>query len=118
MNINIRTNGIELTEAIRSYVEEKFNSLEKFGKDLMLAEVEVGKTTNHHQKGDIFSCSATLTIHGDVVKMEREAEDLYKAIDKVRDHLREALAERKDRAITNERRNSQAELPSEEPSAE
>ena len=36
-------------------------------------------------------CSRTL------LKVERTAEDMYKAIDKVKDHLRETLAQRKER---------------------
>lgn len=99
MVINIRTTDLELTDSIRSYVEEKMTSLEKFASDAMQIDVNVGKDTNHHNKGEIFSCSATLQLTHDVVRVERTAEDLYKAIDKVKDHLRETLAQRKDRIL-------------------
>jgi putative sigma-54 modulation protein len=98
MTINIRGVHLELTDAIRQYVEEKMASIEKFG-EITLVDVEVGKTTEHHQKGDIFVCRANVEMPGDMVRVERESEDLYKAIDKVRDHLRETLAQRKDRKI-------------------
>ena len=52
------------------------------------------------QKGEIFACSATVQIPGDMLKVERTADDLYKAIDKVKDHLRETLSQRKDRLMT------------------
>ncbi len=113
MTINIRAQEMELTDAIRSYVEEKFSMLEKYAHDLQLAEVVVGKSSQHHQKGDVYLCSATLTVHGEVLKMEREAEDLYKAIDKVKDHFREQLAERKARYVA-ERRAAGEEVVEEE----
>lgn len=104
MTINIRGANIELTDAIRSYVEEKFSGLEKYEAHIQMVDVEVGKNTNHHNKGDVFSCSVHITLPSDDLKIERDAEDLYKAIDKVRDHFREALTQRKEKMI-DERRN-------------
>ncbi len=104
MTINLRATGCELTPALRQYVEEKFNALEKYGTHVFQADVTIGKDTHHHNKGAIFSCSATVEMVGDVIKIERTAEDLYKAIDKVKDHLRETLAQRKDKIIESHRR--------------
>ncbi len=97
MTINIVHRGVELTEAIKQYVEEKIQSLEKYAGDLQHADVEVGMTNHHHQKGKIFLCKVVLQVPGQVIRIEREAEDLYKAIDKVRDHVREELSHRKER---------------------
>lgn len=99
MVVNLRVTGCELTDALRQYVEEKFQALEKYGTHLFQADVHIGKDTKHHHKGGIFTCSATIEMIGDVIKIERTAEDLYKAIDKVKDHLRETLAQRKDRKV-------------------
>lgn len=99
MTINIRATGCELTPSLRQYVEEKFSGLEKYGIKMFQADVHVGKDTQHHNKGEVFTCSATIELVGDVVKVERTAEDLYKAIDKVKDHLRETLSQLKDRII-------------------
>lgn len=97
MTINIRALNMELTEAIRQYAEEKFQSLEKYEPTIMHVDMQIGKETNHHHKGDIFTCSATLEVSGDVLKIERSEDDLYSAIDKVKDHFRETLAQRKER---------------------
>lgn len=97
MTINIHAKEIELTDAIRSYVEEKFSSLEKFAPKILLIDVTIGMDTTHHQQGNIYMCSANVEIPGDLLRVERNAEDLYKAIDKVKDHLRETLAQRKER---------------------
>ena len=99
MIINIRAIGMDLTDAIRQYCEEKFQSLEKYTPEILHADIVVGKETAHHHTGAILKCSATVQIPGEVLKVEREEEDLYKAIDKVRDHLRETLAQHKERRV-------------------
>lgn len=97
MTINIIHKGVEITPAIRTYVEEKMQSLEKFMEGVDHMDVEVGMSTHRHQKGEVFLCKANVTVGGELVHIEREEEDLYKAIDKVRDHLRETLAQAKKR---------------------
>lgn len=103
MTINIRATGMDLTPAIRQYAEEKFGALEKFASDILQIDLTIGMGTNHHQKGDIFTCAANVEVTGEVLRVEREAEDLYKAIDKVKDHLRETLAQRKERMMDERR---------------
>ena len=89
----MRRSTPELTQPIRDYAEEKMQSLEKFLDSIRHIDIEVGRASGHHQKGDVFECKVTLQIGGEVIKIEREAEDLYKAIDKVRDHMRVELTE-------------------------
>ena len=80
---------MELTPAIREYVEEKLGYLDELLPEdpSIIADVEVGKTTNHHQKGDVFRCEVNLRVPGQLLRVEKTEEDLYKAIDKVKDHL-------------------------------
>lgn len=97
MTINLHARGIELTPAIKQYVEEKMQSLEKYLESIRQMDVEVGRADGHHHKGDVYECKAVVQIGGEVMKIEREAEDLYKAIDKVKDHLRVELTDWKKR---------------------
>lgn len=90
---------MDLSPAIRQYAEEKMMSLEKYAGDIQMIDAIVGMGTGHHQKGSIYTCAANVEVTGEVLRIERDAEDLYKAIDKVRDHLRETLAQRKDRML-------------------
>ncbi len=103
MTINIRAMGMELTPAIRQYIEEKFGALEKFAPKAMQIDVTIGKDTNHHHKGDVFVCTANMDVPGELRRVERNAKNLYKAIDKVKDHMRETLAQEKDRKIESHR---------------
>ncbi len=97
MIINIKHHGIELTPAIKMYAEEKMSTLQKYFASIRYIDVEVGMSTHHHHKGEIFECKAVVQIGGEVIRLAKEAEDLYKAIDKVRDHLRIELADLKKR---------------------
>jgi len=60
-------------------------------------DVEIGLANHHHQKGKIFECKVVVQVGGEVIKLEKEAEDQYKAIDKVKDHLRVELSNWKKR---------------------
>jgi putative sigma-54 modulation protein len=93
----LRAQNIELTEAIRTYVEEKILSLEKFteGWSPCDATVDIGKTSEHHQKGDIWRAAVTVKIPGGTLRVERIKDDLYAAIDTAKDDLRRQILDRK-----------------------
>jgi putative sigma-54 modulation protein len=95
MTINIIHHNIELTPASKEYTEEKMRSVLKYFDSITHMDVEVGIKNLHQQKGKIYECKAIVQIGGEVLKMEKEADDLYKAIDKVKDHLRVELTKYK-----------------------
>lgn len=92
-------NYIELTDAIRQYVENKIGMLEKFceGYSPCDVRVEVGKTSEHHNKGKIWRAEYTLTLPGGTLRAEALEEDLYAAIDRAKDVLKQQLLEFKKR---------------------
>lgn len=105
MKLNINAVEMELTPAIRSYVEKKFNLLKKFlvKKDYMntvLAKVEIGKTTKHHNSGLLFKAEAHLKVGRDSFNASSVQEDLYAAVDLVKDELEREIVSKKDRAQT------------------
>lgn len=96
MNINIKATNMELTPAIRDYVEKRMAHLEKFISkhgDNAQVQVEVGKTTHHHNKGDVFRAEMNVTLSGNSYQFraEAETEDLYAAIDLAKDELEREL---------------------------
>lgn len=82
---------MDLTDALKAYVEEKINSVEKFTvpheEEVPLAEVEIGKTTKHHNVGDVFRAEVNLSVRGRGYRAVSEKNDLYAAIDDVRNEL-------------------------------
>lgn len=105
MKLNIKATNLELTPAIRDYVEKKMNMLDKYlGKlKVISARFEVSLTTKHHQKGEIFGAEANLSFGSDLLRVEKTEKDLYKAIDKVKDHLELVIKKYKDKKIERRR---------------
>jgi len=104
MQIKIKTTNIELTSAIESYVNEKIRSVEKFAmpheNETPIAEVEIGKTTNHHQSGDVFRAEVSLRVRGKHFRATSEKDDLYAAIDDMRNEIVRELNSHKEKART------------------
>jgi putative sigma-54 modulation protein len=100
MYIKIKGLHFELTDAIQDYIHKKLAGLEKFLKDGSKVEVEVGKTTRHHQNGDIFRAEININVKGKFHRAESEKSDLYAAIDEAREEMLNILANDKDRSQT------------------
>jgi putative sigma-54 modulation protein len=83
MQTAIKATNMELTDAIRAFVEQKMNALDaktkRFG-EAVRAEVEVGMTSRHHKSGDIFRAEVQLRLPGKKIYVEATHKDLYTAI--------------------------------------
>ena len=108
MKYTIHYSGIEKTEALDAYVEKRLTSLDKYLKEFehVHADVEVGKTTRHHMKGDVFRAEAKLHLAQKDVYVEAEKDDLYAAIDEIRDELASALKAHQGKQATLMRRGA------------
>ncbi len=91
IKLNIKTmGGVGLTVATKNYVEKKIKHLERFidPKDkTVFAVVEMGKSTKHHHAGDYFKAEIRLHLAGKNLVAVCEEEDLYAAIDKMKDEI-------------------------------
>ncbi len=90
MKINIKATGIELTQAISDYVYKKISSIEKYLDESntdIIAQVEVGRSSRHHKTGNIFRAEVHITGMGLDLYAVSELEDLYAAIDVVKDEI-------------------------------
>ena len=104
MNIKIKSTKMELTEAIRVYIEEKVNMLEKYLGNIpaINCDFEVERMTGHH-KGEVFRAEINLEVPGEILRVEKSEEDLYKAIDKVKDHLELMIVKHREKKIEHHR---------------
>lgn len=91
MKINIKATGIELTQAISDCVYKKISSIEKYldkkSSPDMIAQVEVGKSSRHHKAGNVFRAEVHITGASLDLYAVSEMEDLYAAIDVVKDEI-------------------------------
>ena len=108
MRINIKATGIELTSAISDYVNKKISYLEKYLTSDVVAQVEVGKTTEHHKAGNVFKAEVHVIGGGLDLYAVSVKEDLYAAIDTVKDEIIHTLMHTKTRRETLARRGAQA----------
>jgi putative sigma-54 modulation protein len=94
LKLDIRGTEMEITEAISAAIEEKLATLDKYLESVGTPRelrVEVGKTTHHHNKGEVFRVDANLVMPGHVIRVEETASDLYGAIDLAKDKLKNEI---------------------------
>lgn len=107
MRINIKATKIKLTPEIKSYVEEKMDMLEKYLGNVQVTncDVEVGMAVGNQLSGKIYRCEANLSVPGDLLRVEKTEKELFKAIDKVKDHLARSIRRYKEKRIDKKRRS-------------
>ena len=102
MAINIKATNMDLTPAIEEYVNNRLDRIEKFIKEGESANiyVEVGKTTHHHKKGDLYKAEFNIEIAGRKFFTESEKNDLYAAIDDAKEEIVKRIINQKDKKET------------------
>ena len=106
MQVNIKATKIELTPEIRNYVEEKMDMLQKYLGDVAVinCDVEVGMSVGGQHSGKIYRAEVNLSVPGQLLRVEKTEKELYKAIDKVKDHLTRSIRRYKQKRLNRERR--------------
>jgi len=115
MRINIKATNIKLDEALKVWVEKKIGEIEKFLVDFgsrkyfkekpnLEIKVEIGKTTRHHLKGEVFRAEAQLCLPKQIIRAEAVSEDLRDAINQVKDELQREVKRYKEKRIARARR--------------
>ena len=58
---NIKATNMELTSSITEHINDRVETINKFLNDNnAIIQIEVGRTTNHHNKGDVFRAEFNL----------------------------------------------------------
>lgn len=90
MNVLIRGNKIEITDAMKEYVKEKLAKLEKYTIDDNVQATVLVKVRNFTQKVEV-----TIPLKTLVLRAEDESEDFYSAVDLVVDKLERQIRKNK-----------------------
>jgi len=103
MKINLQGKNMEITPAIHNYVMKRVTNLGKLLDKLeqttgeIFINFNVAKTTNHHKSGEVFRADCSIkTMRGDYFSSVDE-EDLYAAIDAVKENIFREISKDKDR---------------------
>lgn len=107
MNIKIKATNIELTNYLLKLVDQKFKKIEKLFSELpdLIAEVELKKTTRHHQKGDLFCAEVRIEVPGGkMLKAVSRKEDFRSSLTEIKDDLEIQIRKYKDKVFLEKRR--------------
>ncbi len=101
MKIDIVAKNLDLTSAIREYIEMKIGPLDRFlkkfeSKGEIEIFIEIARTTKHHHSGSVFYAEATLPLGKKILRAEHTDWDIRAAIDKVKDKLRQEIKKYKE----------------------
>ena len=102
MEIVIHGDKVKVTKAMKDYIEEKLNKLDKYleNSETVRANVIV-KVTNHEQRVEI-----TIPLKSFILRSEEEQNDFYAAVDKTIDKLERQIRKNKTRLMSKKIKQS------------
>jgi putative sigma-54 modulation protein len=106
MKVKIKSTRLEMTDAIKKYIENKMDAVEKYlGTKVQVTncDFEIEKAVGGQNKGDIFRAEVNLEVPHEILRVEKTEADLYKAIDKVKDHLELVVKKYKEKQLDKKR---------------
>ena len=92
MNFNIRGENIEVTPAIREYVEKKISKLERYFSETPDAQVNVNLKTYNDKMSKV---EVTIPMSQLLLRAEENHMDMYAAIDLISDKLERQIRKHK-----------------------
>lgn len=103
MDIKIYNKNYELTDHFREYLEDKFNTLDKYQEDITNFVVNISRDQKH-QKGDVYELEAIASLLGkQSIVIKENADDPYAAVDMVQDKMARQLVKFKDKFASKKR---------------
>jgi len=97
---------MELPDTAHDYVVKRITNLEKLLSRIeeeqrkVMVNFEISRSTNHHKSGDVFHADCLINIDGQKFYTSADKNDLYAAVDEVKDNLFQEINKNKDRAQT------------------
>ena len=89
MNTNVHFAGMDSTDALNQYARDRAEDLTTYFDGITGIDVHIGRESQHHQKGKVFFAEFKVQIPNQPpVVVKKDSDDLYKAMDKVKDHMK------------------------------
>ncbi|MEK7174969.1 MAG: ribosome-associated translation inhibitor RaiA [Patescibacteria group bacterium] len=111
MQIILKATNLTVTPSLNEYIERALGSLNKLVKNLgeeTEMRVEVGRSTFHHRKGEVFFAEANLKIGKNILRSSAESLTVQAAVDEVHDELRNEIYKFKGKRETIFRRGARS----------
>ena len=97
MRITISGKNLDITEGLRSAVEEKLSRLEKYFTPDTIVNVTLSVTKKRHQKMEV-----TIPVKGHIIRAEQESDDMYVTIDLVEEVIEAQLKKYRQKLISQQ----------------
>lgn len=104
MNLNIVGKQFELTEPIKEYVENAFETLEKYNLDLISGRCVISADEKQGKKGFVVDFSLNLA-HQDTIVVRQKDKDLYAAVDLIVERASKVLRRYHDKVNSHKNRD-------------
>lgn len=106
MQVNVRGKNIQVTDALRAYVEKRLGKLEKYFNHLGEAQVMLSVEKGSHR------IEVTVPLNGLILRGEEASHDMYASVDLVVEKLEKQLEKYKGRLFKRFRGEAAAEAGS------
>ncbi|MGE5392730.1 MAG: ribosome hibernation-promoting factor, HPF/YfiA family [Candidatus Saccharibacteria bacterium] len=107
MDISIKGTNLDLTPALKDYVDEKVGHLEKYIGKVIEAKVELERD-KHHATGNVFRAEIMLILGSRRLRADHSSEDIYASVDMVIPKLKEQISKFKDKRGTLQKRGARS----------
>lgn len=97
MRITISGKNLDITEALRSAVEEKLSRLEKYFTPDTIVNVTLSVTKKRYQKMEV-----TIPVKGHIIRAEQESNDMYVTIDLVEEIIEAQLKKYRQKLVSQQ----------------
>jgi len=101
MNIDLTGHQLDITPALRSYVDGKFERIERHIDNVINAHVTLDVEKLDHK------AEATLNVAGKALHAEAVAHNMYAAIDSLTDKLDRLVTKHRERTLDHHRKDAQ-----------
>ena len=95
MRITISGKNMDITESLRSAVEEKLSRLEKYFTPETIVNVTLSVTKKRYQKMEV-----TIPMKGHIIRAEQESSDMYVTIDLVEEVIETQLKKYRQKLVS------------------
>lgn len=101
MKTRIKATKTKLTPFLKKLVRDKLSDIGKLlrGTPKLIAEVEVGLTSGHHQKGDIYRAEIQIQVPGKIFRAVSKKEDFRSALTDAKNELEKQIRRHKDKKL-------------------
>lgn len=97
MRITISGKNIDITQGLRSAVEDKLSRLEKYFTPDTIVNVTLSVTKKRHQKMEV-----TIPVKGNIIRAEQESDDMYVTIDLVEEVIEAQLKKYRQKLVSKQ----------------